>query len=272
MSEPSEEKAGAGEATGGEAPTEVSVEELERLIREAQDLPYVTKDTKKNILCVQWGKRKVKCVPYDPKLEERLKAIAEEVRASMRGKTAGTALTSTTDVGIWLASIKGRRPLVEHLVEKLTWAQKAFLEVGVSATLAVLMASGVPPDKVEEHVYRFKNDPEALTMFVLDKLENFIVAATSQQDLLKCRNDVAERDVYIAYLESELEKAYNEIRAMYDRYKRLAGMYRLSLDLLKLAAMLMPEDKLATFTQIAFAMYGFETPPTQMGEKGAGGA
>jgi hypothetical protein len=237
------------------SPEATGVEELEKLIREAQEPPYVSKDLRENKLCIQWGKRKVKCVQYDPKLEEHLKPIAEEVRAAMKGKpSSGTSITSTSDIGIWMTSIRGKRPLVEHLVEELAWAQKSFLKVGVYATLAMLMASGVPPDKIEEHVYKFKSDPDALTSFVLNKLENFVVAASSQQDLLKCRNDVAERDAVIAYIESEYESLYNSCQQLAGEVSKIKRRYRMLEDMFRMALMFMPRDKLKIFTDVVTAM------------------
>jgi hypothetical protein len=239
----------------------VSAEELEKLIKEAQDLPYVSKDLKEGKLCVQWGRRKIKCVPYDPKLEEHLRSLADEVRSMMKGRAAGTSFISTSDISIWSTSVKGRRPLVEHLVEKLTWLQKVFTDVGTEAFLAILMSSGVQPDKIEEFVYKFKSDPDALTSFIVNKLENFIVAASSQQDLVKCRNDVVERDAYIAYLESQIENAYNEYSSLYNKYVGLLKRYRMVMDFLRIAVMMMPKDRLKAYTEIVSTLvyeYGFE--------------
>jgi hypothetical protein len=242
-----------GESTGAVA-AGVGVEELEKLIREAPELPYVSKDLRENKLCIQWGKRKVKCVQYDPRLEEYLRPIAEEVRASMKGKPLSTGMTSTSDVGIWMASVKGRKPLVEHLVEHLKRRQQVILEFGARAMLAVLMASGVPADKIGEFVHRFENEPDSLVNFLLDKLENFIVAATSQQDLAKCREDVTERDAIIAYLESEYEKLYNNFVNLSNEVARIRRKYNMIASLLKIATTIMPKDRLRMFANVATAM------------------
>jgi len=242
-----------GEATGA-VTAGVGIEELEKLIREAPELPYVSKDLRENKLCIQWGKRKVKCVQYDPRIEEHLRSVAEEVRASMKGKPISSGLSSTSDIGIWMASVKGKKPLVEHLVEHLKRRQHVILEFGARAMLAVLMASGVSADKIGEFVHKFENEPDSLVNFLLDKLENFIVAATSQQDLAKCREDVTERDAIIAYLESEYENLYNSFRQLAEEVAKIRRKYNMIATLLKIATTIMPKDRLRAFASVATAM------------------
>jgi DNA-binding SARP family transcriptional activator len=116
------------------------------------------------------------------------------------------------------------------------------------------MASGVSADKIGEFVHKFENEPDYLVNFLLDKLENFIVAATSQQDLAKCREDVTERDAIIAYLESEYENLYNSFVQLSDEVAKIRRKYNMIATLLKIATAIMPKDRLRAFANVATAM------------------
>ena len=240
----------------------VSIEELENLIRNAPRIPYVKKI--RDETCIYYENEKVKCVPYNDELHKRLQDIASEVRAAFKGGGGRqTTVTSISDVGLWMSVIRGRRPLVEHLVESgLAWVQNLIIELGKDFLLLGLLVADIDFNNLDEFIHKFEKDPDALRRFVLEKVVALLVVAKTSTDIAKCRNDVYERDAYIAYLESQLENAYNDIRSLYDKYTMLVNRYRMVMDFLRMAVMLLPKDRLRAYIEfISTLVYEYGLSP-----------
>jgi hypothetical protein len=232
----------------------VSIEELEQLIRSAHAPPRVKKV--RNETCIYYENTVVKCVPYNEELHMRLQEIASEVRSAFKGGggRGQTSLPSASDVGLWLSVIKGRRPLVEHLVESLVWGQNIIIELGKDFMLIGLMVADVDFNKLDEFVYKFEKDPDALRKFILEKVVTLLATAKSSVDVAKCREDVTERDAIIAYLESEYENLYNSFVQLSDEVAKIRRKYNMIATLLKIATTIMPKDRLRAFANIATAI------------------
>jgi hypothetical protein len=127
--------------------------------------------------------------------------------------------------------VRGKRPLVEQLMEKLAWLQGAMLDIGAETFVAVLMASGENPDRIPEIVEGF-NNREKFVNYVLDKLYNFISAAKSQQEVLAMREQLVERDLKLAMLEDKMEEMNVAMSVLMERLEKLKRMYEMALSIM----------------------------------------
>jgi hypothetical protein len=169
-------------------------------------------------------------IPYNEDLFKKLQTVAAEVKETIRSR-GKTSVAGTSDTALFSTQVRGKRPLVEQLMEKLTWLQGAMLDIGAETFVAVLMASGENPDRIPEIIQGF-NDKEKFVNYVLDKLYNFISAAKSQQEALSLREQIVERDLKIAVLEDKLEEMSVAMSMMSARLERLNKMYEMALSIM----------------------------------------
>jgi hypothetical protein len=240
---------------GSEKKEEIDIAEIEQLIRSAPKAPYVRKV--RNESCIYYENELVKCIPYNEELHKKLQEIANEVRQAFKGRGSTTVPSVSrppSDIDIWLTSIRGRRPLVEHLVDKLAYGQTLITDLGMDFLIIGLMAADVDFSKLDELLYKFGKDPEALRRFILEKVVSLIAAAKSSTDLAKCREDIIERDATISLLESEYESLYNSCQQLAMECSNIRKKYHMLLDLFRMAMVLMPRDRLALLANIAYTM------------------
>jgi hypothetical protein len=166
-------------------------------------------------------------IPYNEDLFKKLQAVATEVKEAIRGK-GRTSAAGTSDVALFSTQVRGKRPLVEQLMEKLAWLQGAMLDIGAETFVAVLMASGENPDRIPEIVEGF-NNRDKFVNYVLDKLYNFISAAKSQQELLALREQLIEKDLKLAMLEDKMDEIRTENLMLTEKIEKLKRMYEMAL-------------------------------------------
>jgi predicted RNase H-like nuclease (RuvC/YqgF family) len=200
-------------------------------------------------------------IPYNEELFKKLQAVAAEVKETIRSR-GRTSVAGTSDTALFSTQVRGKRPLVEQLMEKLTWLQGAMLDVGAETFVAVLMASGENPDRIPEIIQGF-NDREKFVNYVLDKLYNFISAAKSQQEALSLREQLVERDLKIAVLEDKLEEMSVAVSMMSTRLERLKRMYEMALSIMDVEQL----DKHTRMLQILGIIEGGEMPQPGMPEQ-----
>jgi len=169
-------------------------------------------------------------IPYNEELFKKLQAVAAEVKEAIRGR-GRTSSAGTSDVALFSTQVRGKRPLVEQLMDKLAWLQGAMLDIGAETFVAVLMASGENPDRIPEIVEGF-NNREKFVNYVLDKLYNFISAAKSQQEVLAMREQLVERDLKIAMLEDKMEEMNVAMSMLMERAEKLRRMYEMALSIM----------------------------------------
>jgi hypothetical protein len=162
-------------------------------------------DTKPQVLCrrsegrivVQFSSGATKSItPFDEELCKELQDLAREVRD--RGSTPkGTGSVPKEDIQLFYTAVKGKRPLVEQLVSKLSWLQSAITNIGSETLLIILMASGENPDRIGEVVSKF-GDADKLVSYVREKLLNFIVSAVNPQQVEELRTELVKTQLYLA--------------------------------------------------------------------------
>ena len=200
-------------------------------------------------------------VPYNEDLFKKLQAVAAEVKETIRSR-GKTSVAGTSDIALFSTQARGKRPLVEQLMEKLAWLQGAMLDIGAETFVAVLMASGENPDRIPEIIQGF-NDKEKFVNYVLDKLYNFISAAKSQQEALSLREQIVERDLKIAVLEDKLEEMSVAMSMMSARHERLKRMYEMALSIMDAEQL----DKYTRMLQILGIIEGGEMTQPGMPEQ-----
>jgi hypothetical protein len=203
-------------------------EELEGIIRSAQRHVSVRKEGKN--LRIDVDDQTIR-VPYDEELHKRLSAVASEVRAALSGKTRPRAVSATSDVAHFYTAVRGHRPLVEDLMQRLAWAQRAFLNIGRDTFLAVLLASGEDPKRIPEIVHRFSNEDE-LHNYVIDKLFSMIAASKECAELPSIKEQLWDREVRLALLEERVDELYDLYIKVRDEISKLKTRYELALSLM----------------------------------------
>jgi hypothetical protein len=203
-------------------------EELEGIIRSAQRHVSVRKEGKN--LRIDLDDQTIR-VPYDEELHKRLSAIASEVRASLSGRTRSRAVSATSDVAHFYTAVRGHRPLVEDLMQRLTWAQRAFLNIGRDTFLAILIASGEDSRRIPEIVHRFSSEDE-LHNYVMDKLFNMIAAGKECAELPSIKEQLWDREVRLAILEERVDELYDLYIKVRDDISKLKMKYELALSLM----------------------------------------
>jgi hypothetical protein len=197
----------------------VDIDEIRRAI-EMDSKPQVLCKRSENRIVVQFSSGATKSIsPFDEELCKELQTLAREVRERSSAQIPrGTGSVPKEDIQLFYTTIKGKRPLVEQLVSKLSWLQTAITEIGSETLLIILMASGENPDRIGEVVSKF-GDPEKLVSYVREKLLNFIVSAVNPQQIEELRMKLTETQLFLASclevndrLRSEKQMLENRLR------------------------------------------------------------
>lgn len=239
------------------------LEDAERFIREAKQKVYVRRDGDRIRIIVDG---KSISIPYDEETYKRLYDLANEVREQLRSGR-GTEVRSVSDVSLFMTTVRGRKPLVEHLMEKLTWFQKAVLDIGSEAFIAVLLASGEDPNKIPQ-IVEGTRDVDKFKSYVLDKFYNLVAAGKDSSKLIaqieELREEVNLKDAQLALLEEKLGELSSRLSYFASSAERFRRM-------LEIAMTLMTSEQLDKYTRILSVM-GLvtgapQTAPTEGGGK-----
>lgn len=207
-----------------------SLEELEGIIRGAQHFVRVYKEGKNLRIDVDGQTIRV---PYNEEWHKRLSELAKEVRASLGIGAAKAKLpaAAVSDVSHFYTAVRGHRPLVEDLMQRLAWTQRAFLNIGRDTFLSVLLASGEDPKRIPEIVHRFSSEDE-LHNYVMDKLFSMIAASRECAELPSIKEQLWDREVRLAILEERIDELYDLYIKVRDEISRLKTRYDLALALM----------------------------------------
>lgn len=209
----------------------VSPEDAERLVREAKQKVYVRKMGDKIRIDVD-GKSYT--MPYDEELLNRLQAIASEVRDKIRSGEK-TEVKGVSDIALFATTVRGRKPIVENLMEKLSWLQSAIQDIGTEAMIAVLMASGESPEKIQT-VIEGARDVERFKSFVMEKFYNLLIAGKDSSKMMsqleQLKEEVSMRDLKIAVLEQKLEELSGKLWYLMDSADRYRKMLEMSMTIM----------------------------------------
>jgi hypothetical protein len=175
--------------------SEIDIEEIRRAIM-LDSKPYVKCEKQANRIRILFSSGAERNIPYDEELCKELQTLAREVRE--RGSAPkGTGNVPREDIQLYYTTVKGKRPLVEQLVSKLSWLQTAITDIGAETLLIILMASGENPDRIGEVVSKF-GEAEKLVAYVREKLLNFIVSAVNPQQIEELRTELAKTQLFLA--------------------------------------------------------------------------
>jgi hypothetical protein len=199
--------------------SENEVEEIRRAIM-LDSKPYVKCEKSANRIRIKFSSGAERSIPYDEELCKELQDLAREARErSSTTPPRGTGSVPREDIQLYYTVVKGKRPLVEQLVSKLSWLQSAITDIGSETLLIILMASGESPDRIGEVVSKF-GDPEKLVSYVREKLLNFIVSATNPQQVEELREKLAETQVSLAVCLEENEKLRSSNQMLWSRLRQ----------------------------------------------------
>jgi len=207
-----------------------SLEELEGIVKSAQHFVRVYKEGKN--LRIDVDSQTIR-VPYNEEWHKRLSELAKEVRASLGMGTAKVKPSAATasDVSHFYTAVRGHRPLVEDLMQRLAWAQRAFLNIGRDTFLTVLLASGEDPKRIPEIVHKFSSEDE-LHNYVMDKLFSMVSASRECAELPSIKEQLWDREVRLALLEERIDELYDLYIKVRDEISRLKTRYDLALSLM----------------------------------------
>jgi CHASE3 domain sensor protein len=225
-----------------------SPEELEGIIRSAQRYVRVYKEGKNLRIDVDGQTIRV---PYNEELHKKLHEVASEVRASLStGVKPKSVATAVSDVMHFYTVVRGHRPLVEDLMNRLAWAQRAFLNVGRDTFLAVLLASGEDPKRIPEIVHKFSSEDE-LHNYVMDKLFNMISASRECADLPSIKEQLWDREVKLSLIEERIDELYDLYMKVRDEIAALKLKYDIALSL-------MTDEQRDMLTRVLMAIEGYK--------------
>jgi hypothetical protein len=200
-----------------------------------------------------------KRIPYDEELMKKLQEVAQEVKESIRASKGKTAVTGMSDTSLFTVQVRGRKPLVEQLMDKLAWLQGAMLDIGSEAFIAVLMASGENPDRIPEIIQGF-GDRDKFVNYVLEKLYNFISMAKAYPEVQSIKEQLWDREVRLSILEDKVDDLFNLYTKVVEEMKKLRKRY-------EIAIALMDEEQRHRLNKILMATELI----SQSGESGNGG-
>jgi hypothetical protein len=146
--------------------------------------------------------------------------------------------------------VKGKRPLVEQLMEHLAWTEGAFLDIGKEATLATLIASGEDPSKIPQIIQQF-NKKEDFVNYVMSKYYNFIEASARCGDVSIYKDQVLERDLKIALLQEQISSLESQLYMLQDK-------------MLEIALALMDDRQRDVFNRMLYVIIGMAEQPIQV--------
>ena len=238
-----------------------SLEELEGIIRSAQHFVRVYKEGKNLRIDVDGQTIRV---PYNEEWHKRLSELAKEVRASLGIGAAKVKPSATTasDVSHFYTAIRGHRPLVEDLMQRLAWAQRAFLNIGRDTFLAVLLASGEDPKRIPEIVHKFSSEDE-LHNYVMDKLFNMISASKECADLPSIKEQLWDREIRLSLMEQRVDELYDLYMKVRDEIESLRLRYDIALAL-------MTDEQRDMLTRVLMAVEGYKPQEAESGTEEGG--
>jgi hypothetical protein len=223
-----------------------SPEELENIVKSAQHFVRVYKEGKN--LRIDVDSQTIR-VPYDAELHKKLSELAREVRASIGlGSKSKVTATGISDISHFYTAVRGHRPLVEDLMQRLAWTQRAFLNVGRDTLLAVLISSGEDPKRIPEIIHKFTSEDE-LYNYVMDKLFNLISASRECADLPSIKEQLWDREVRLSLLEERIDELYDLYIKVRDEISDLKMRYDIALSL-------MTDEQRDTLTRVLMAVEG----------------
>lgn len=223
-----------------------SPEELENIVKSAQHFVRVYKEGKN--LRIDVDSQTIR-VPYDAELHKKLSELAREVRASIGlGSKSKVPAAGISDISHFYTAVRGHRPLVEDLMQRLTWTQRAFLNVGRDTLLAVLISSGEDPKRIPEIIHKFTSEDE-LYNYVMDKLFNLISASRECSDLPSIKEQLWDREVRLSLLEERIDELYDLYIKVRDEISDLKMRYDIALSL-------MTDEQRDTLTRVLMAVEG----------------
>jgi hypothetical protein len=174
---------------------ENEIEEIRRAIM-LDSKPYVKCEKSANRIRILFSSGAERSIPFDEELCQELQNLAREARE--RGSVPkGTGGVPREDMQLFYTAVKGRRPLVEQLMSKLSWLQAAITDIGAETLLIILMASGENPDRIGEVVAKF-GEADKLVAYVREKLLNFIVSAVNPQQVEELRTELVKTQLFLA--------------------------------------------------------------------------
>jgi hypothetical protein len=220
----------------------ITPEEAEQRIRSAKRIVYVRKSGNRIRVEVDG---EYYYLPYDEETLNRLQAIATEVRDRIRSGER-TEVRGVSDIALFATTVRGRKPIVENLMEKLSWLQNVIQDIGTETLIAVLMASGEDPERIQT-VIEGARDAERFKTYVIEKFYNLLIAGKDSAKLVsqleQLKEELSIRDVKIAILEQKLEELSGRLWHLMDMASRYGEM-------LKMAMTLMDEEQLTKFTKM----------------------
>jgi hypothetical protein len=220
----------------------ITPEEAEQRIRSTKRTVYVRKSGNRIRVEVD-GEHYY--LPYDEETLNRLQALAAEVRERIRSGER-TEVRGVSDIALFATTVRGRKPIVENLMEKLSWLQNVIQDIGTEAMIAVLMASGEDPERIQS-VIEGARDVERFKTYVIEKFYNLLVAGKDSTKLVsqleQLKEELSMRDIKIAVLEQKLDELGSKVWYLMD----VAGRYR---KMLEMAVTLMNDEQLTKFTKM----------------------
>jgi hypothetical protein len=197
--------------------SENDIEEIRRAIM-LDSKPYVKCEKSANRIRIAFSSGAERSIPFDEELCKELQDLAREARE--RGSMPkGTGGVPREDIQLFYTAVKGRRPLVEQLVSKLSWLQTAITDIGAETLLIILMASGENPDRIGEVVAKF-GEADKLVAYVREKLLNFIVSAVNPQQVEELRMKLAETQLFLASCLEVNDKLRSEKQTLENRLRQ----------------------------------------------------
>ena len=193
-----------------------TVDEAKELIRQGAK---VWRDMNRNRIVLRMPDGSAYTLPYDDELYNELKNLYEEVKSKMEEEKEPAVPRGRrrpmTDAEVWTTFVGRRRPLVEQLIDRVSWFQSAIIDIGInSMLLTFLMTNPAEADRLPEIVGKLK-DRDRFVSFIMDRLVEIYSMSRGKEEIMRLRERAAELLAENAYLKSVLEKvvpATNRLR------------------------------------------------------------
>jgi len=233
-------------------------EELEQIIRNAKDPSTVRVRRQEDKIRVDVDGRSY-LIPYNEEAYKKLKEVEQEVRASVGVGRGRTSVSGYSDVALFMTQVRGKRPLVEQLMDKLTWLQGAMLDFGAESLIAILLATGEDPDKIPQIIQGF-NDRASFVNYLITKLYNLLKLTKECGDAAALREELTEKDLKLSILEEKINELYTMFSMLNEEVMKIKRMRDIAL-------ILMNDEQLSKYSKIIQIMGITEAPiiPTESG-------
>jgi hypothetical protein len=233
-------------------------EELEQIMRNAKDLSAVRVRRQEDKIRVDVDGRSY-LIPYNEEAYKKLKEVEQEVRSAVGSSRGRTTVPGYSDVALFMTQVKGKRPLVEQLMDKLSWFQGAMLDVGAEALIAILLAYGEDPDRIPQIIQGF-NDRSTFVNYVITRLYNLIKLTKECGDTAALREELTEKDLKLSILEEKVNELYAMFSMLNEEVIKIKRMRDIAL-------ILMSDEQLSKYSKIIQIMGITESPiiPTESG-------